>query len=63
MYEQPNRSIGARIANFVKESARVFRVTKKPSRTEFTTILKVSALGAAVIGLLGFLVYLVVTLL
>ena len=63
MYEQVNRGLWSRFKSFVKESARVFRVTKKPSKVEFQTILKVSALGAAVIGLIGFLIYLVVTLL
>lgn len=40
--------------NFVRECKRVLRVTKKPDRIEFVTIVKVSALGIAVIGLMGF---------
>lgn len=58
MYEQPRRSIWQKLAAFAKESSRVFHVTKKPDKVEFTTVLKVSALGAGVIGLIGFLVYL-----
>lgn len=42
---------------FVRESIRVFRITKKPSGLEFKTIVKVSGLGMIVIGLLGFLLH------
>ncbi len=63
MYEQPKRSFLEGLKAFFKEAARVFRVTKKPGKEEFTTILKVSALGVGVIGFIGFLVYMVVTLL
>lgn len=43
-----------RMKNFVRECRRVLRVTKKPDKIEFVTIVKVSALGIAVIGLMGF---------
>lgn len=62
MYEQASTNIWEKLKAFVKESARVFRVTKKPSKIEFTTILKVSALGAALIGFVGFIIYMIVTL-
>jgi len=45
------------------ESRRVFKVTKRPDPEEFKTIVKVSGLGMAVIGLIGFtiaMIYLVV---
>ena len=45
-----------RFKSFILESIRVFKITKKPSGTEFKTIVKVSALGIAIIGLLGFLI-------
>ena len=48
----PNRRFGT----FLKECGRVLRVTKKPSKQEFQTIVKVSALGMAIIGLIGFLI-------
>ncbi|HLD87676.1 MAG TPA: protein translocase SEC61 complex subunit gamma, partial [Candidatus Nanoarchaeia archaeon] len=38
----------ARFKGFLTECARVLRVTKKPDRIEFITIVKVSALGIAV---------------
>lgn len=48
-----------KMKNFVQESARVFRVTKKPTKDEYFTILKVSAIGILVIGLLGFLLHII----
>ena len=41
---------------FIIESKRVLTLTKKPTMAEFQTIVKVSGLGMAVIGLIGFLV-------
>jgi protein transport protein SEC61 subunit gamma and related proteins len=47
-----------RLKNFWHECVRVLKVTKKPTNIEFKAIVKVSALGIAVIGLIGFLVFL-----
>jgi protein transport protein SEC61 subunit gamma-like protein len=47
-----------RLKNFWHECVRVLKVTKKPTNTEFKAIVKVSALGIAVIGMVGFLVFL-----
>ena len=44
------------IKNFIKELIRVFKITKKPSRKEFSAIVKVSSLGIAIIGLIGFII-------
>lgn len=44
---------------FVKECIRVLKVTKKPDKTEFVTIVKVSGMGILIIGLIGFLVFLI----
>jgi len=38
---------------------RVLRVTKKPDRIEFTTIVKASGLGILIIGLIGFIIQMV----
>lgn len=38
------------------EWLRVLRVTKKPSSSEFKAIVKVSALGMAIIGAVGFVI-------
>ena len=48
---------------FVRECARVLKITKKPTKEEFKTISKVSGLGILVIGFIGFLVALVRSLL
>ena len=45
-----------RIKTTLREWKRVLRVTKKPDRIEFKTIVKVSALGMAVIGTIGFII-------
>jgi len=42
--------------SFFKECKRVLKVTKKPNMEEFKTIVKVSGLGIAIIGLLGFMI-------
>ena len=46
------------IKNYVAECYRVLLVTKKPDRTEFKTVVKVSGLGILVIGLIGFILHL-----
>jgi len=45
------------LKTFIIECKRVLRVTKKPSRDEFKTIVKISAVGMAAIGLLGFVIF------
>lgn len=49
-------SIWFKLRNFMKESLRVLRVTKKPDKPEFLTIVKMSGLGMAIIGLVGFII-------
>lgn len=43
---------------FAAECSRVLKVTKKPTTFEFKTIVKVSALGIAIIGAIGFILFL-----
>jgi protein transport protein SEC61 subunit gamma-like protein len=40
---------------------RVWRLMKKPDKKEFSTIAKVSAIGLALIGVIGFLINLLMT--
>ncbi|MBU0980358.1 MAG: protein translocase SEC61 complex subunit gamma [Nanoarchaeota archaeon] len=54
--QEHNISRWGKIKRFLRESRRVIAVTKKPDRMEFTTIVKVTSLGIAVIGLMGFLI-------
>ncbi len=51
-----------RLKGFLVQCRRVFQVTKKPTRQEYTAIVKVTGLGILLIGLIGFIVYLVATL-
>lgn len=52
-------SIWLKFKGFIKECMRVLRVTKKPDRVEFTTIVKASGLGILVIGLVGFIIQMI----
>jgi|TARA_B100001964_G_C14242410_1_gene605698 protein transport protein SEC61 subunit gamma-like protein len=45
-----------RFKSFITESVRVLKVTRKPTKLEFKTIVKVSGLGMIIIGLLGFVI-------
>lgn len=48
-----------RLKNFIIESSRVFKLTKKPSNEEFKVIAKVAGIGTLIIGFIGFLVHLI----
>jgi len=48
-----------RLKAFYRECLRVFKITKKPNREEFTTIVKISGVGILIIGAIGFLIHLV----
>jgi len=48
---------------FIKETVRVIRVTKKPNGEEFKNIVKVTGLGIAIIGVIGFIIFLIKQLL
>lgn len=47
----------ARLKSFMLECQRVLRVTKKPDKQEYLTIVKISAIGMAIIGVVGFAVH------
>ena len=44
-----------KIKKFFAQCKKVVRITKKPSKMEYQTIVKVSGLGILLIGLVGFL--------
>jgi len=50
-------SFKKKFKEFLIECKRVLKVTKKPSRDEFKTIVKVSGVGILIIGLIGFLIH------
>ena len=60
-HEVVDNSRIARFKRFLTECARVLRVTKKPDRVEFITIVKVSALGIFLIGVVGFTLQMIKT--
>ena len=45
------------------ECIRVFKITQKPTMEEFKGITKISSIGIAIIGVLGFLVHVLWSLL
>jgi len=49
------------IKSFFNQCIRVWHLLKKPGKDEFTTIAKVSALGLGLIGLLGFVISIVMS--
>ncbi|MEK6934616.1 MAG: protein translocase SEC61 complex subunit gamma [Nanoarchaeota archaeon] len=46
-----------KIKSFIVECIRVFKITKKPNKVEFLTVVKASSIGIAVIGIIGFLIF------
>ncbi len=45
------------------EYIRVLKLTRKPTREEFNVIAKVAGAGILLIGLIGFIIYLLITVL
>jgi len=43
------------------EYLRILKLTRKPTREEFTVIAKVAGAGILLIGFIGFIIYLLVT--
>lgn len=48
-----------KLKNFINESIRVFKITKKPTNDEFKTIVKVTGIGTLIIGFIGFLIHII----
>lgn len=44
------------IGSFIESTKRVIRVASKPSRTEFWMLVRVTAIGIAIVGGIGFMV-------
>jgi protein transport protein SEC61 subunit gamma-like protein len=51
-----------KLKEFYIECVRVLKVTKKPTNEELKTVIKVSGLGIIVIGLIGFIITILYTL-
>lgn len=51
-----------RLKTFMIESKRVYKLTRKPTKKEFWTMAKVSAIGILIIGTIGFIIQIGATL-
>ena len=56
-HKEKKPGLGKKLKRFWIECKRVLRVTKKPDGPEFKLVVKISALGMAVIGIIGFLIH------
>jgi len=45
-----------KIKSFTSQCARVWHLLRKPTKDEFVTVSKISAIGLGLIGVLGFLI-------
>ncbi len=48
-----------KLKEFTTECIRVLRITKRPNKEEFLTIVKVAGLGILIIGFIGFLLHMI----
>jgi protein transport protein SEC61 subunit gamma and related proteins len=51
-----------RIKNKLKEYRRVYKITKKPDKAEYSAVVKVTGLGILIVGAIGFSIFLLVEL-
>ena len=57
--QQQKTGIGTKLRSGAKEYRRVLKITKKPTKDEFKTIVKISGLGILAIGFIGFLIQMI----
>ncbi|MFC1768554.1 protein translocase SEC61 complex subunit gamma [Nanoarchaeota archaeon] len=57
------RNIGTKAKEFTSECIRVLKITKKPTKEEYKVIVKVAGLGMVIIGLIGFIIVMIKTIL
>ena len=55
-------SLKESLDKFVKDSKRVLKVARKPDKDEYFDFAKVTTLGIIVIGLIGFVIFLIAQL-
>ena len=59
MFEQQEEQVPqSRWRRFFKETIRVLRILKKPDKAEYLSTVEVTGIGIAIIGVLGFLIFL-----
>ena len=47
------------LKSFIKNCMRVLKVTRRPTREEYTAASKITGLGIIVIGIIGFAIFLI----
>ena len=52
-----------KIKKFLKETYRVLKITRKPNKEEYLTTTKITGIGAAIIGSIGFVIFMLKQLL
>ena len=53
------KDFGGKAKSFFIQCKRVWLVLKKPTKKEFSMTAKIAAIGIGIIGLMGFLIYMV----
>ncbi len=61
-FKMPEGGLKAWIKTKLGEYKRVYSITKKPDKSEFTATVKASGLGIIVIGMVGFVITMIVQL-
>lgn len=56
-----DKQIPMNISLSLSEYIRVLKLTRKPTKEEFTIIAKVAGAGILLIGFIGFIIYLLIT--
>jgi len=56
---EQKRTLWSRLRSFLIECRRVYKITKKPNKQEFSIIVKVSAIGMLIIGAMGFIIQMI----
>ena len=51
-------NVQERFNKFIKDSKRVLKVARKPDTKEYMELAKISAIGVAIIGVVGFIIVL-----
>lgn len=54
------KELWSKTKSFTLKCKRVWQILKKPTRQEFETVTKVSAVGILILGVLGFLISMIV---
>ncbi|MBT4604758.1 protein translocase SEC61 complex subunit gamma [archaeon] len=53
------KSLKLQIKSFWKQTIRVLRITKRPNREEYIAAMKITGLGIALIGAVGFILFMI----